>query len=232
MGRSIWPTSDAPRDASRARVRVSSPATTSLGGSSPARCRLRESLAFGGVRHWPTCPARPLRSMRRWTGFTVRLSEEAPFPSLAWRLEVVLWSGTSLSRVRSVSSARRTPSVGLDARPTTQVLEPRHRDDGHLGLGVWPGVLRVGLGEFQLASLPSVSPSQTVRLPRARRPVSYSRQFRTREAFWTYFRWGRVKRVMRDLGSRGGEQLLTEIASCAPGQVIPSLRQYSDLRFS
>ena len=27
-----------------------------------------------------------------------------------------------------------------DARPTTQVLEPRHRDDGHLGLGVWPGV--------------------------------------------------------------------------------------------
>ena len=25
-------------------------------------------------------------------------------------------------------------------RPTTQVLEPRHRDDGHLGLGVWPGV--------------------------------------------------------------------------------------------
>ena len=27
------------------------------------------------------------------------------------------------------------------------------------------GFLRVGLGEFQLASLPSVSPSQTVRLP-------------------------------------------------------------------
>ena len=27
-----------------------------------------------------------------------------------------------------------------DARPTTQVLEPRHRDDGHLGRGVWPGV--------------------------------------------------------------------------------------------
>ena len=27
-----------------------------------------------------------------------------------------------------------------EARPTTQVLEPRHRDDGHLGLGVWPGV--------------------------------------------------------------------------------------------
>ncbi len=27
-------------------------------------------------------------------------------------------------------------------RSTTQVLEPRHRDDGHLGLGVWPGVLR------------------------------------------------------------------------------------------
>ena len=51
-----------------------------------------------------------------------------------------------------------------------------------------------------------------------RRPVSYSRQFRTREAFWTYFRWGRVKLVMRDLGSRGGGQLLTEIASCAPRQ--------------
>ena len=27
-----------------------------------------------------------------------------------------------------------------DARPTTQVLAPRHRDDGYLGLGVWPGV--------------------------------------------------------------------------------------------
>ncbi len=69
-----------------------------------------------------------------------------------------------------------------------------------------PGVLRVGLGECQWASVPSVSPSQTVRLPRARRPVSYSRQFRTREAVWTYFRWGRVTLVMRDLGSRGGGQ--------------------------
>ena len=68
------------------------------------------------------------------------------------------------------------------------------------------GVLRVGLGEFQLASWPSVNPSQTVRLPRARRPVSYSRQFRTREAVWTYFRWGRVTLVMWDLGSRGGGQ--------------------------
>ncbi len=120
MGRSIWPTSDAPREASRARVRVSSPATTALGCASTARCRLRESLAFGGVRHWPTCPARPLLSMRRWTGFTVRRSEEAPFPSLAVRLEVVRWSGTSLSRVRSVSRARRTPSVGLDAMPHTK----------------------------------------------------------------------------------------------------------------
>ena len=27
-----------------------------------------------------------------------------------------------------------------EARPTTQVLEPRHRDNGHLGRGVWPGV--------------------------------------------------------------------------------------------
>ena len=68
------------------------------------------------------------------------------------------------------------------------------------------GVLRVGLGEFQLASWPSVNPSQTVRLPRARRPVSYSRPFRTREAVWTYFRWGRVTLVMWDLGSRGGGQ--------------------------
>ena len=25
-------------------------------------------------------------------------------------------------------------------RPTTQVLDPRPRDDGPLGLGVWPGV--------------------------------------------------------------------------------------------
>ncbi len=77
----------------------------------------------------------------------------------------------------------------------------------------------VGLGECQWASVPSVSPSQTVRLPRARRPVSYSRQFRTREAVWTCFRWGRVTLVMRDLGSRGGGQLLTEIASCAPRHV-------------
>ena len=73
-GRSIWPTSDATREASRARLLVRSQATTSLVCSSTARCSLRESLAFGGVRNWPTCTERPLLSMRRWTGFTVRLS--------------------------------------------------------------------------------------------------------------------------------------------------------------
>ncbi len=39
-GRSIWPTSDATRDASRARVLVSSPATPSLGCASTARSPL------------------------------------------------------------------------------------------------------------------------------------------------------------------------------------------------
>ena len=41
MGRSIWPTSDATREASRARLLVSSQATTSLVCSSTARCSLR-----------------------------------------------------------------------------------------------------------------------------------------------------------------------------------------------
>ena len=113
-------------------------------------------------------------------GFTVRLSEEATFPSLALRLEIVLWSGTSLSRFRSVSSERRKPSVGLDARPNTKPKVTVVSMAWFEYLRCRPGFLRVGLGEFQLASLPSVSPSQTVRLPRARRPVSYSRQFRTR----------------------------------------------------
>ena len=38
-------------------------------------------------------------------------------------------------------------------------------------LDVAGGVRGVGLGEFQLGGLSSVSPSQTVRLPRARRPA-------------------------------------------------------------
>ena len=118
--------------------------------------------------------------MRRWTGVTVRCSENATFPSLTLRLEIVVWSGTSLSRFRSVSRERKKPSVCLDARPNTT---PKVTVVSMAWFEYWrgrPGFLRFGLGEFQLASLPSVSPSQTVRLPRARRPVSYSCQFRTR----------------------------------------------------
>ena len=80
----------------------------------------------------------------------------------------------------SVSSERRKPSVCLDARPNTKPKVTVVSMAWFEYLRCRPGFLRVGLGEFQLASLPSVSPSQTVRLPRARRPVSYSRQFRTR----------------------------------------------------
>ena len=86
----------------------------------------------------------------------------------------------SLSRFRSVSSERRKPSVCLDARPHTKPKVTVVSMAWFEYLRCRPGFLRVGLGECQLASLPSVSPSQTVRLPRARRPVSYSRQFRTR----------------------------------------------------
>ena len=57
--------------------------------------------------------------MSRWTGVTFRCSENATVLSLALRLEIVLWSGTSLSRFRSVSSERRKPSVCRDARPNT-----------------------------------------------------------------------------------------------------------------
>ena len=87
----------------------------------------------------------------------------AGIPSLALRLEIVLWSGTSLSRFRSVSSERRKPSVCLDARPNTKPKVTVVSMAWFEYLRCRPGFLRVGLGEFQLASLPSVSPSQTVR---------------------------------------------------------------------
>ena len=79
-----------------------------------------------------------------------------------------------------VEGPGKKPSVCRDARPNTT---PKVTVVSMAWFEYWrgrPGFLRVGLGEFQLASLPSVSPSQTVRLPRARRPVSYSCQFRTR----------------------------------------------------
>ena len=40
--------------------------------------------------------------------------------------------------------------------------------------------LLLGRGASQFTSLPAVSEIQTVRLPRLRRPASYSRQFLTR----------------------------------------------------
>ena len=83
--------------------------------------------------------------MRRWTGFTVRLSEEATFPSLALRLEIVLWSGTSLSRFRSVSSERRKPSVCLDARPNTTPKVTVVSMAWFEYLRCRPGFLRVGV---------------------------------------------------------------------------------------
>ena len=38
----------------------------------------------------------------------------------------------------------------------------------------------------------------------------------------------RLKLVMRDLGSRGGGQLLTEIASCAPRQLVVDVTNNND----
>ena len=175
MGRSIWPTSDATREASRARLLVSAQATTSLVRAHPQR-----GAACGSPWLSAECATgrRALkdRCCRCGGGRASRFASRRkhPFPSLALRLEIVLWSGTSLSRFRSVSSERRQPAVCLDARPNTT---PKVTVVSMAWFEYWrcrPGVLRVGLGEFQLASLPSVSPSQTVRLPRARRPVSYS----------------------------------------------------------
>ncbi len=180
-GRSIWPTSDATRDASRARVLVSSPATPSLGCASTARSPL---AGVPGVRR-----RAPLADVHCKTA--------------AVDAEVDGRHGSPLG-----GSHRPQPRLAPRDRAVVGhvVVQSQERQQRAQDALSRPGVLRVGLGEFQLASLPSESPSQTVRLSRARRPVSYSRPFRTREAVWTYFRWVRVTLVMRDLGSRGGGQ--------------------------
>ena len=49
-----------------------------------------------------------------------------------------------------------------EARPTTPVLEPRHRDDGHLGRGVWPGVQ----ADRGLLALPADAPESGQRRAR------------------------------------------------------------------
>ena len=53
------------------------------------------------------------------------------------RGSLTVWLGLTDGTLANWNSPRPTRR---EARPTTQVLEPRHRDDGHLGLGVWPGV--------------------------------------------------------------------------------------------
>ena len=53
------------------------------------------------------------------------------------RGSLTVWLGLTDGKLANWNSPRPDAQ---EARPTTQVLEPRHRDDGHLGLGVWPGV--------------------------------------------------------------------------------------------
>ena len=99
------------------------------------------------------------------------------------RGSLTVWLGLTDGKLANWNSPRPTRR-----KPGRQRKYSNHAIETTVTLGLvfglasrqTEGFLRVGLGEFQLASLPSVSPSQTVRLPRARRPVSYSRQFRTR----------------------------------------------------
>ena len=157
--------------------------------------------------------------MRRWTGFTVRLSEEATFPSLALRLEIVLWSGTSLSRFRSVSRERRKPSVCLDARPNTK---PKVTVVSRAWFEYWrcrPGVLRVGLGEFPVGELAigesepdgQTPASAETRLVRPPIPDTVGLLDVLPPGCACNSSCG-----TSDLGVEGN--LLTEIASCAPRQ--------------
>ena len=53
------------------------------------------------------------------------------------RGSLTVWLGLTRWQARQLELAE---ADAQEARPTTPVLEPRHRDDGHLGLGVWPGV--------------------------------------------------------------------------------------------
>ena len=53
------------------------------------------------------------------------------------RGSLTVWLGLTDGKRRQLELAE---ADAQDARPTTPVLEPRHRDDGHLGLGVGPGV--------------------------------------------------------------------------------------------
>ena len=53
------------------------------------------------------------------------------------RGSLTVWLGLHRWQARQLELAE---ADAQDARPTTPVLEPRHRDDGHLGRGVGPGV--------------------------------------------------------------------------------------------
>ena len=60
---------------------------------------------------------------------------------LRTRGSLTVWLGLTDGKLANWNSPTRGAEADAqEARPTTQVLEPRHRDDGHLGLGVWPGV--------------------------------------------------------------------------------------------
>ena len=53
------------------------------------------------------------------------------------RGSLTVWLGLTDGKLANWNSPRPTRRKPGRQR---KVLEPRHRDDGHLGLGVWPGV--------------------------------------------------------------------------------------------
>ena len=75
----------------------------------------------------------------------------------------------------------------------------------------WPGRVPV-------TSLPAVSEIQTVRLPRLRRPDSYSRQFLTRIGLLHILPLSAFENAHGEPRIREYRTIVTEIASCAPRQ--------------
>ncbi len=59
--------------------------------------------------------------MKIWTAVLDLPWQKGTFPSLALRRDIVVWSGTSLSRFSSLNYDHRNPSVCLDARPNTML---------------------------------------------------------------------------------------------------------------
>ena len=77
--------------------------------------------------------------MRRWTGFTVRLSEEATFPSLALRLEIVLWVGHVVVQIQE-RQQRAQEALSLPGRQAKHHAQGDRRLDGVvrvLALSAW-----------------------------------------------------------------------------------------------